>query len=148
MSISEKQQVSVNNPKLASTAARDVDPLLRGLNDKKQSFRRNVVSLASELKELRNRLASQEQSYVKETRTRQVYRIFVCFELLFLCLFVYEYTDKFSFLFFCFPLFGHAKKIITFIIVSIISTFGVFVVVGSRKIGLFLWSCNLWIFFP
>ncbi|CAK8572563.1 unnamed protein product [Lathyrus sativus] len=70
MSISEKQ-ASVSNSKLASTAARDVDPLLRGLNDKKQSFRRNVESLAAELKELRNRLASQEQAYVKETRTRQ-----------------------------------------------------------------------------
>ncbi|XP_004495620.1 nuclear envelope-associated protein 2 [Cicer arietinum] len=62
MSISENQ---------ASIAARDVDPLLKDLNDKKQSFRRNVVSLASELKELRSRLASKEQSYVKETLTRQ-----------------------------------------------------------------------------
>jgi len=58
MSISDKQA--------------SVDPLLKDLNDKKQSFRRNVVSLASELKELRSRLASQEQSYVKETLTRQV----------------------------------------------------------------------------
>jgi hypothetical protein len=66
MSISEKQASS------SIIAARDVDPLLRDLNDKKQSFRRNVVSLASELKELRSRLASQEQSYVKETQTRQV----------------------------------------------------------------------------
>lgn len=57
MSISDKQA--------------SVDPLLKDLNDKKQSFRRNVVSLASELKELRSRLASQEQSYVKETLTRQ-----------------------------------------------------------------------------
>ncbi|KAK2403298.1 myosin heavy chain, cardiac protein [Trifolium repens] len=65
MSISEKQASS------SIIAARDVDPLLRDLNDKKQSFRRNVVSLASELKELRSRLASQEQSYVKETQTRQ-----------------------------------------------------------------------------
>ncbi|CAJ2628848.1 unnamed protein product [Trifolium pratense] len=64
MSISEKQASS-------SIVTRDVDPLLRDLNDKKQSFRRNVVSLASELKELRSRLASQEQSYVKETQTRQ-----------------------------------------------------------------------------
>ncbi|XP_045791818.1 nuclear envelope-associated protein 2-like [Trifolium pratense] len=64
MSISEKQASS-------SLVTRDVDPLLRDLNDKKQSFRRNVVSLASELKELRSRLASQEQSYVKETQTRQ-----------------------------------------------------------------------------
>jgi hypothetical protein len=66
MSISEKQASSSIIP------PRDVDPLLRDLNDKKQSFRRNVVSLASELKELRSRLASQEQSYVKETQTRQV----------------------------------------------------------------------------
>jgi hypothetical protein len=66
MSISEKQASS------SIIAARDVDPLLRDLNDKKQNFRRNVVSLASELKELRSRLASQEQSYVKETQTRQV----------------------------------------------------------------------------
>lgn len=61
MSISEKP-----------APARDVDPLLKDLNDKKQSFRRNVVSLAAELKELRGRLASQEQSYVKESLTRQV----------------------------------------------------------------------------
>ena len=53
-------------------AVRDVDPLLKDLNEKKQSFRRNVVSLAAELKDLRNRLASQEQSYAKETLTRQV----------------------------------------------------------------------------
>ncbi|XP_019452303.1 PREDICTED: myosin heavy chain, cardiac muscle isoform-like isoform X2 [Lupinus angustifolius] len=54
-----------------SIAARDVDPMLKDLNEKKQSFRRNVVTLASELKELRTRLATQEQSYVKETLTRQ-----------------------------------------------------------------------------
>lgn len=48
-----------------------MDPLLKDLNEKKQSFRRNVVSLASELKDVRNRLAFQEQSYVKETLTRK-----------------------------------------------------------------------------
>lgn len=56
---------------LTSIAAREADPVLQDLNEKKQSFRRNVVSLAVELKELRSRLASQEQSYAKETQTRQ-----------------------------------------------------------------------------
>ncbi|XP_054795302.1 nuclear envelope-associated protein 2-like isoform X2 [Prosopis cineraria] len=56
---------------LTSIPARDIDPLLKDLNEKKQSFRRNVVSLAAELKEVRSRLASQEQSYAKETLTRQ-----------------------------------------------------------------------------
>ena len=50
----------------------EVDPLLKDLNEKKQSFRRNVVSLAAELKEARNRLSSQEESFVKEAQTRQV----------------------------------------------------------------------------
>lgn len=45
--------------------------MLKDLNEKKQSFRRNVVSLAAELKEVRSRLASQEQSFAKETLTRQ-----------------------------------------------------------------------------
>lgn len=52
-------------------SARDMDPLLKDLNEKKQSFRRNVVSLAVELKEVRTRLASQEQSFTIETLTRQ-----------------------------------------------------------------------------
>lgn len=62
MSISEKP----------ASSARDMDPLLKDLNEKKQSFRRNVVSLAAELKEVRSRLALQEQSFVRETQTRQV----------------------------------------------------------------------------
>lgn len=49
----------------------DVDPLLKDLSEKKQSFRRNVVSLAAELKEVRGRLALQEHSSAKETLTRQ-----------------------------------------------------------------------------
>ncbi|PSS00250.1 Cingulin-like protein [Actinidia chinensis var. chinensis] len=48
-----------------------IDPLLKDLSEKKQSFRRNVVSLAEELKEVRSRLASQEQSFALETLTRQ-----------------------------------------------------------------------------
>ncbi|XP_014511059.1 nuclear envelope-associated protein 2 isoform X1 [Vigna radiata var. radiata] len=55
----------------SSKAVREVDPSLQDLNEKKQSFRRNVVSLAAELKELRSRLSSQEQSYARETLTRQ-----------------------------------------------------------------------------
>jgi len=55
----------------SSSSAREIDPLLRDLSEKKQNFRRNVVSLAAELKEARTRLALQEQSYAKETLTRQ-----------------------------------------------------------------------------
>ncbi|KAL1293928.1 hypothetical protein HN51_054598 [Arachis hypogaea] len=70
MSASEKPSSSCS---VTSTVAlaRDIDPLLKDLNEKKQSFKRNVVSLAAELKDVRNRLASQEQSYAKETLTRK-----------------------------------------------------------------------------
>ncbi|XP_072961855.1 nuclear envelope-associated protein 2 [Typha angustifolia] len=54
------------------SASLEVDPLLKDLNEKKLSFRRNVVSLAAELKDVRCRLASQEESFAKEARTRQV----------------------------------------------------------------------------
>ncbi|CAN0897304.1 Nuclear envelope-associated protein 2 [Linum grandiflorum] len=49
----------------------EIDPLLRDLNEKKQHFRRNVVSLAAELKDVRSRLSSQEQSFAKECFNRQ-----------------------------------------------------------------------------
>ncbi|XP_021772498.1 MAR-binding filament-like protein 1 isoform X2 [Chenopodium quinoa] len=55
----------------SSSNGREIDPLLRDLSEKKQNFKRNVVSLAAELKEVRTRLAVKEQSYVKETLTRQ-----------------------------------------------------------------------------
>lgn len=55
----------------SSVAAREIDPLLKDLSEKKQSFRRNVVSLAAELKEVRSRLSFQEQSFARETLTRQ-----------------------------------------------------------------------------
>lgn len=55
----------------SSSSVRDIDPLLKDLNEKKQSFRKNVVSLAAELKEVRGRLASQEQSFAKETLNRK-----------------------------------------------------------------------------
>uniref|UniRef100_A0A5B7AAQ1 Putative myosin-11-like n=1 Tax=Davidia involucrata TaxID=16924 RepID=A0A5B7AAQ1_DAVIN len=54
-----------------SILEREIDPLLKDLSEKKQSFRRNVVSLAAELKEVRSRLASKEQSFARETLTRQ-----------------------------------------------------------------------------
>ncbi|KAK3025040.1 hypothetical protein RJ639_043318 [Escallonia herrerae] len=56
---------------MSTSSVREIDPLLKDLSEKKQSFRRNVVSLAAELKELRGRLASQEQSFARETLTRQ-----------------------------------------------------------------------------
>ncbi|CAN4110874.1 unnamed protein product [Withania somnifera] len=67
MSMKERPSSSTS----LTTSSLVVDPLLRDLSEKKQSFRRNVVSLAAELKEVRNRLACQEQSFVRETRTRQ-----------------------------------------------------------------------------
>lgn len=75
MSIVEKPSSSVvtavSSSLPDSSSAREIDPLLKDLNEKKQSFRRNVVSLAAELKEVRSRLASQEQSCAKESLTRQ-----------------------------------------------------------------------------
>ncbi|KAK9291344.1 hypothetical protein L1049_019290 [Liquidambar formosana] len=73
MSISEKSSSSSASAasSLSLSSAREMDPLLKDLSEKKQSFRRNVVSLAAELKEVRSRLSSQEQSFVKETLTRQ-----------------------------------------------------------------------------
>ncbi|KAI3770855.1 hypothetical protein L6452_02003 [Arctium lappa] len=54
-----------------SSGMTEIDPLLRDLSEKKQSFRRNVVSLAAELKEVRSRLSYQEESFAKESLTRQ-----------------------------------------------------------------------------
>ncbi|KAL8171787.1 hypothetical protein V2J09_023591 [Rumex salicifolius] len=66
---SRRVMVTPSTDRLTSTS--EVDPLLKDLSEKKQSFRRNVVCLAAELKEVRSRLALQEQTYVKETLTRQ-----------------------------------------------------------------------------
>ncbi|KAK9281042.1 hypothetical protein L1049_003934 [Liquidambar formosana] len=62
MSVSEKQSLSDR---------RDLDPLLKDLSEKQQSFRRNVVSLATELKDVRCRLASQKESCARELINRQ-----------------------------------------------------------------------------
>lgn len=66
MSVSEKavRSCSASSPAL--------DPLLKDLTEKKLSFRRNVASLASELKDVRNKLASQEQLFTRESQTRKV----------------------------------------------------------------------------
>ncbi|XP_019059000.1 PREDICTED: coiled-coil domain-containing protein 102A isoform X4 [Tarenaya hassleriana] len=48
-----------------------VDPLLKDLGEKKENFRRNVVSLAAEVKQVKGRLVSQEQSFVRETLYRK-----------------------------------------------------------------------------
>ncbi|XP_021635901.2 nuclear envelope-associated protein 2 isoform X2 [Hevea brasiliensis] len=71
MSVLDKASSSSSVSSSPSVSVRDIDPLLKDLNEKKQSFRRNVVSLAAELKEVRSRLASQEQSFAKETLIRQ-----------------------------------------------------------------------------
>ncbi|KAI3833248.1 hypothetical protein MKW98_006347 [Papaver atlanticum] len=49
-----------------SGGAQELDPLLKDLNEKKQNFRRNVVSLAAELKHVRNQLASKEEIFGME----------------------------------------------------------------------------------
>ncbi|KAF5194922.1 Nuclear envelope-associated protein [Thalictrum thalictroides] len=59
------------NSSLSSSSARELDPLLKDLSERKQNFRKNVVSLAAELKDVRNRLASQEQLFTMEAKTRQ-----------------------------------------------------------------------------
>ena len=56
----------------ASVSLREEDPLLKDLSEKKQSFRRNVVSLAADLKQARTRLAEQERSCSQEVISRQV----------------------------------------------------------------------------
>lgn len=66
MSVSEKAVRS------CSASSSDLDPLLKDLTEKKLSFRRNVASLASELKDVRNKLASQEQLFTRESQTRKV----------------------------------------------------------------------------
>ncbi|KAF3502648.1 hypothetical protein F2Q69_00039816 [Brassica cretica] len=48
-----------------------VDPLLKDLDEKKESFRRNVVSMTAEIKQVRGRLVSREQYFVKESIFRK-----------------------------------------------------------------------------
>ena len=65
MAVSEKTRP-------CSSSSLGLDPLLKDLTEKKLSFRRNVASLASELKDVRHKLASQEQLFTRESQTREV----------------------------------------------------------------------------
>lgn len=56
----------------SSSSAVEFDPLLKDLEEKRLSFKRNVVSLATELKDVRRRLVLQEQLFARETLTRRV----------------------------------------------------------------------------
>ncbi|CAN6326614.1 unnamed protein product [Urochloa humidicola] len=67
MSVTEKVV-----PSSSVSSSSDLDPLLKDLTEKQLSFRRNVVSLAAELKDVRNKLALQEQLFVSESQTRKV----------------------------------------------------------------------------
>ncbi|KAF1869873.1 hypothetical protein Lal_00017450 [Lupinus albus] len=64
---------NLSSPLSSIVAVRDVDPLLKDLFERKLSFRRKIASLASEIKVVRQRLALQDQSYTKQTLTRQVW---------------------------------------------------------------------------
>ncbi|CAN1219303.1 Nuclear envelope-associated protein 2 [Linum perenne] len=68
MSVQERRSSSCT---ISFSGDGEIDPLLKDLNEKKQLFRRNVVSLAAELKDVRARLSSQEQSFAKESFSRQ-----------------------------------------------------------------------------
>lgn len=88
LSYRERFSVDFGRCEMSEKSVVSIDPLLRDLNERKQSFRRNVVSLAAELKDVRGRLASKEQSFAKETLTRQArdgrcVKIFVLLGLLF-----------------------------------------------------------------
>lgn len=101
MSSLEKSSASLSSrsssSSLSSISIHEVDPLLKDLNEKKQSFRRNVVSLAAELKEVRSRLASQEQSYAKESLTRQACGLQIMGSFCILCLVWGLEVNHFSF---------------------------------------------------
>lgn len=73
-----------------SVSLREDDPLLKDLSEKKQSFRRNVVSLATELKEARTRLAEQERSCSQEAMSRQASKLLSAYHFLYV---VYWFFD-------------------------------------------------------
>ncbi|KMZ64157.1 hypothetical protein ZOSMA_37G00370 [Zostera marina] len=49
----------------------ELDPLLKDLSDKRQFFKKNVQSLAADLKDARARLATKEESFSRENQTRK-----------------------------------------------------------------------------
>ncbi|MBA0751988.1 hypothetical protein Gogos_000869 [Gossypium gossypioides] len=64
MSVSNQSSLS------SSSSSMDFDPLLKDLNEKKQSFRRNVVSLAAELKEEAEAKARHMEDEIFKLQTR------------------------------------------------------------------------------
>ncbi|KAG6476465.1 hypothetical protein ZIOFF_065707 [Zingiber officinale] len=58
-------------PLTASSSSLEVDPLLKDLTEKKLIFKKNVATLAAELKDVRRRLVLQEQSFAKEAHARK-----------------------------------------------------------------------------
>ncbi|PKA55145.1 hypothetical protein AXF42_Ash003782 [Apostasia shenzhenica] len=61
-----------NEKAVTSSLTLELDPLLKDFNEKKLSFRRNVVSLTAALKDSRSRLAKQDEFLVRESQSRQV----------------------------------------------------------------------------
>ncbi|KAK9147134.1 hypothetical protein Sjap_007037 [Stephania japonica] len=61
-----------NKSSQSSSSSTALDPLLKDLCERKQSFRLSVASLAAELKDVRSRLVSREESIAQEAETRQV----------------------------------------------------------------------------
>ncbi|KAG6500277.1 hypothetical protein ZIOFF_040120 [Zingiber officinale] len=59
-------------PLTASSSSLEVDPLLKDLTEKKLIFKKNVATLAAELKDVRRCLVLQEQSFTKEAHARKV----------------------------------------------------------------------------
>ncbi|KAJ1692039.1 hypothetical protein LUZ63_008737 [Rhynchospora breviuscula] len=57
---------------MASSSSPDLDPLLKDLTQKKLSFKKNVVSLATELKDARSRLATQHHLFATERQAAEL----------------------------------------------------------------------------
>lgn len=76
--------------KSSSSGAPELDPLLKDLNEKKQIFRRNIVSLAAELKDVRTRLASKEEVFGREIITRQACNFWISIKAIQLFIFFFS----------------------------------------------------------
>lgn len=76
--MSAGERTPTSSTSCISSSSLELDPLLKDLTEKKLSFRKSVVSLAAELKDVRSRLSLQEESFARESRTRQVG--FKCFQ--------------------------------------------------------------------
>ncbi|KMZ71465.1 hypothetical protein ZOSMA_17G00210 [Zostera marina] len=62
---------TMGKKKPAGEEITQLDPLLRDLSEKKKSFRNSVISLSSELRDVRNRLAEREDCLRKLTVAKQ-----------------------------------------------------------------------------